>query len=52
MARPSLLPRRRNQLLANAQLPSDQAEASSAGIIELRDDLEQLLQRNRTQHPK
>ena len=46
------LPSRRNQLLINAQLPSDQAEACSAGVIELRDDLERLLQRNWTKHPK
>jgi hypothetical protein len=37
----------RNQLLINAQLPSDEAEACSAGVIELGDDLEHLLQRNR-----
>jgi hypothetical protein len=41
-----------NQLLINAQLPSDQAEACSADVIELRDELEQLLQRNWTQHPR
>ena len=46
------LPSRRNQLLINAQLPSDQDEACSAGVIELSDDLEHLLQRNWTQHSK
>ena len=46
-----LLPSRRNQLLIDAELPSHQAEACSAKIIELRDNLDHLLQRNRSQHP-
>jgi hypothetical protein len=46
-----LLPTRRH-LLLNAQLPSNQTETRSAEIVELSDDLEHLLQRNRTQHPR
>jgi hypothetical protein len=47
-----LLPSGRDQLLINAQLPSNQAEACSAGSVELRADLEHLLKRNWTQDPK
>ena len=38
-----LLPSGHNQLLINAQLPSNQAEARSAEMIELRDHLEHTL---------
>ena len=46
-------PRAGNPSVAKLTLsPENQAEACSAGIVTLGDDLEHLLQRNRTQHPK
>ena len=42
-----LLPSERNPLLIDAQLPGNQAEARSAELIEVRGNLEQLLQRDR-----
>ena len=42
-----LLPSERNLFLIDTQLPGNQAEARSAEMIELRGNLEQLLQRDR-----
>ena len=47
-----LPPGRRDQLLINAQLPSNQAQACSAGIVEFRENVEHELQRDRAQHHK
>ena len=47
-----LLPSERNPLLIDTQLPSNQAEARSAEMIELRGTLEQLLQRDLIRPPK